>query len=260
MYNANYDMKQDTFINTLKNRNVIVVSPHPDDALLSTGMLLFKLKEHRNVTVVNCFTKAHRGPYTFSARKFLKDSGEYSDATYLYEERMKEDKRALSGLHVKIVNLGLEDALFRRKKQTGFSGAIIPELRHFYPTYRFHIMKSINPEDYALERLRSAFEKFRDKNPIVFAPYGIGNHVDHLLARKSCEEVFRNVILYSDFPYNARLKRYGEAQRGQNVYKLTNDFERKNMLLRLYSTQFPGLFPDGVVPFHEEVYFAGHTL
>jgi hypothetical protein len=177
------------------------------------------------------------------------------DATKLYDERCNEDSKALSNFKAKIVNLGLEDAIFRLKKTPSFLGKLLPEFAHVYPTYQWHVVKGISPQDHALTELADALKKVVTKDTVVFAPYAIGHHVDHQIVRKVCEQLFPQVVLYSDFPYNIRNSSYGKAGEGQEKYVLQTNTKQKNALIQLYATQMNGLFPEGTIPVHEEVYF-----
>ncbi len=237
--------------------SIVIISPHFDDAVLSCGMLMMALEGKVDVRVVNVFTTAHEGPYTLSAKKFLKDSNNESNANDLFEKRLKEDKKALSFIKVKeIKNLGISDALFRRKSQQQLFGKFVPELNHVYPTYRFHITSSVSNTDPAMDVLRTKLQSMKKENVVVLAPYGIGNHVDHQIVRKVCEEVFDNLILYSDFPYNVRTNNYGEDISEYRRYELNSNIDKKKKCIEMYTSQFIGLFPDGKVPDHKEVYFA----
>lgn len=253
--------KNSNLINTIleKKLAVVIVSPHQDDALLSCEALLDKLNGKAEITVVNAFTAAHKNSYTLSAKQFLKASG-YTDASALYKEREEEDKKALSNFQCKIINLGLEDALFRRMKRKSFLGKIIPEFDHIYPTYRWHIIKAIAQNDPAIHNLKKQLEQFKNKKNIIFAPYGIGNHADHKLVRKVCEELFNNIVLYSDFPYNVRSDDYGKPMLNTFLYELKPNIKQKDMLLKMYKTQFKGLFTARKIPEHKEVYFVSNTL
>ena len=168
---------------------------------------------------------------------------------------MNEDVKAQFSLGTRVVDLGLEDALFRRKKRKTFMGKFIPELDHVYPTYRWHILKKIAAKDPAIVDLKRKLKTFAHKRAIVFAPYGIGNHVDHMLTRNISKELFTNVIFYSDFPYNIRLNNYGKTALGVQVFKIEPDILKKSKMLKLYKTQFSGLFPNNTVPEHKEIYF-----
>jgi len=233
----------------------IIISPHCDDAILSCGELLLQLNKKTKVTIINVFTAAHGKPYTLSEKQFLKTSG-YTDAETLYKERQNEDKKVVSTFSVSIINLGLEDALFRRKKQKTFLGKFLPDFDHLYPTYRWHIIKKIEKNDYTILELKKKLKMFKNKNTLVFAPYGIGNHVDHVIARKVCEELFENLILYSDFPYNVNESIDNKRFNKEKIYTLQPDRNKKDKLIKGYITQFHGLFPTGTIPVHSEIYYS----
>jgi LmbE family N-acetylglucosaminyl deacetylase len=185
----------------------------------------------------------------------LKDSGGYSDATNLTDIRITEDKIVTTKLGLKVIDFGLTDALFRKKRQQNLLGKIIPEFDHVYPTYRWHITNKVDINDPEIDKLKEKLSKLNKNNVLVFVPYGIGNHVDHIITRKVCEEIFDNVILYSDFPYNVRLNNYGDTASGLQRFELNPDFKKKDRLIKLYKSQFVGLFPNGILPEHKEVYF-----
>ena len=252
-------MNQD-FINTiLKNKKkCIFISPHPDDAVLSCAALLNKLSGKTEVTIVTLFTKAHSGPYTLSAKNFLHASDE-KNADKLVEKRIKEDRAVLGKLAVKSIYLDLQDALFRLKPKKNLAGFFIPEFNHVYPTYRWHIIKKISSNDPAESQLLKLLKPILRKGSVIFAPYGIGGHVDHQIARKVSEKLSSDVILYSDFPYNSRENFYGEPSKKQTIVTLTPN-GIKNKLIKQYSSQFQGLFPYGKIPTHKEVYFLKNTI
>ena len=242
-----------------KKFHCVFVSPHEDDAILSCGTLLSKLSGKVDVTVVNVFTKAHKKPYTLAARKFLMFTG-YANAEELYEARRKEDKEAFSSLSVKITYLDLEDALFRKKEKKSFLGKLIPEFDHYYPTYQLHIVKNIVQTDPAPAALEKHLERFKDKKYLIFAPFGVGNHADHRIARLATEKVFDRYILYSDFPYNTRLHSVGTAFKNGEEFRIESNMELKDPLIKAYKTQFTGLFPNSIIPTHQEVYFSNQKL
>lgn len=238
--------------------HVIIISPHHDDALLSCEFLLSQLSGKTAITIVNIFTKAHSGPYTLSAKKFLTVSG-YTDANALYSQREKEDKKATSDFNVKLINFGFEDALFRRKGKKTALGNILAEFDHIYPTYRWHMLKGIAENDPAIAELEKLLATYKKKNTVVFAPYGVGSHIDHLLVRKVSEGLFDNLVLYSDFPYNVRANNYGETPSGFTRFSFTPDIQKKSQLIKIYKTQVKGLF-GGVIPDHNEVYFINKQM
>jgi hypothetical protein len=94
---------------------------------------------------------------------------------------------------------------------------------------------------------------------VIFAPLGIGRHVDHLITRRAAGELGRGirVVYYSDFPYSQSaapdprfVRRAGLVPhpwlpgRAENASRIAG-----------YRTQFPGLFRDGTVPTCPEIYW-----
>ena len=242
-----------------KNLHCIFISPHFDDAILSCGSLIAQLNGKVDITVINVFTKAHGNPYTLSAKKFLMDS-KYTDAEKLYEDRKREDAKAFSSFNVRIINLDLEDALFRQKEKKTFFGRYVAEFDHHYPTYQFHITKAISPDDSSLKRLEKRLETFNTSKYLVFAAYGIGNHADHQIVRLASESVLNRYILYSDFPYNVRMRSFGIGFKKGEEFRLDPDMEKKTRLIKTYETQFAGLFNKSTIPEHQEIYFSNQKL
>lgn len=239
-----------------KKLKSVFISPHFDDAILSCGGLMLELAGKTEMTVVNVFSKANAGPHTLSARRFLKFSGNHSSAQELYSARELEDKSALQELGVKVINLGLEDALFRRKDSKSIFGKVLPELNHVYPTYPLHIIRGANPNDPAFKQVKNKLKKLYKENSIIyFSPYGIGNHADHQVVSSVSRDLFKKLVLYSDFPYNIRLNDYGSDMDGFRKIELTPNQLEKIQLIKMYKTQFEGLFPNGEVKEHNEVYF-----
>ena len=94
---------------------------------------------------------------------------------------------------------------------------------------------------------------------VLFAPLGIGRHVDHLITRRAAQELGRPIpiVYYSDFPYSQTaapepgfIQRAGLAPhpwlsgRAENASRIAG-----------YRTQFAGLFGDGTVPTRPEIYW-----
>jgi len=250
-------MNKSAFIKILGSREIFIISPHQDDAMLSTGMLLDELVnkyKNKNITIINCFTNAHNGPYTLSAKQYLKYN-KFSNASLLAKSRELEDKDAFSDLNLKIINLGINEALFRKNGKSNLLTKIIPEINHIYPTYKWHILAKISKKDTALALLKKSLLKYKKRNALYLIPYGIGDHVDHKITRKVSEEVFDKTIIYSDFPYNIRLNYNGKPSIDQNTFSLNININDKIKRLKKYKTQFNNLFPGGIMPKHDEIFF-----
>lgn len=240
--------------NIKKNKTpVVFVSPHLDDAALSCGELMRTLSKFTKVTVINVFTTADNKSQTMSAKKALADS-QYATPVDLYKERVKEDKIALSSIKVAVKNLGYTEALWRKIKKPSVIqkhlSKLLPEFIHVYPTYKLHISKgiiSMHDNDLITE-ISANLKKNISPKAIVFAPFGVGNHVDHIVTRKAVEKVF-HPIYWIDQPYIERKK---VELPSYNTFPV-NDTSKKT-LVSFYKTQINLLFPNGDIPHLEELF------
>jgi hypothetical protein len=211
------------------------------------------------VTVVTVFSAAGAPPHTRAARTFLRQCGA-SDAATLFTERRREDVAVLDDLGVCHVHLGHPDALFRRRSDpSGLlrrAGRVLPELDHRYPTFRFDIdLGRVSRGDRALGEEITEQVAVHAQGAVVFAPLGVGRHVDHLLARKVGEHL--GAVLYADFPYTARDPE-GEAVAAGRMrpWAWTDDLPAKRSAIAGYRTQVDALFPGGEIPLRPETYYA----
>ncbi|MEK7571570.1 MAG: PIG-L family deacetylase [Patescibacteria group bacterium] len=236
------------------------ISPHFDDAVLSAGFTMHSLIDHNHVTVINVFTKADVAPYTLSAKKNLLTC-HYHDAVELFEEREKEDKRALHTVANRVLNLGFVDGLWRKKHSVNpfmrMLAKKLPELTAVYPTYRFHMLKKrISSEDAEMiEMIKKKLLNLIPKDAIVFAPLSVGNHIDHFIVCKVVEELFPSAIFWSDFPYNISAHAVPVSAE-RDVYEINPDQAVKRTLIGEYKTQLNGLFVNGKVPEHTEKFYS----
>lgn len=245
-------MNSTSFISSVINqkKTCLFFSPHFDDAILSCSEIIERLRKKTNVQIINIFTKASPGPYTISAKKFLRDSGRYLSAEKLFSDRSKEDAQIYKSLNIPVTNLGLTDALFRQSSHHLLE-KLIPELIHTYPTYRWHI-HSVNKNDKSINKLKKMLKRFDPDKYIAIVPLGIGNHVDHLITKQSCEKHFKHIYYYADFPYSVREKGKKTTAMKNRIEFKVNKSKKRNMLQQ-YQTQFLGLFPENKIPDHSEV-------
>ena len=234
---------------------VVAISPHLDDAVLSCGALLAQLAGQHRVTVATVFTAAAPRPWSLPARKQLRALGGV-DAEDFFAQRRAEDAEVLAGLGAAAVHLGFRDALFRR----GRRGPA-------YPVFRFDAARGrVASCDAGLAAEVSAEASARGgaiaragEGGVIFAPLGIGRHVDHLITRQAAGQLGgpARIVYYSDFPYSQRagpdprfVRRAGLVPhpwlrgRAENASRIAG-----------YRTQFAGLFRDGRVPTCPEVYW-----
>jgi hypothetical protein len=165
----------------------------------------------------------------------------------------------LDGLGLRHVHLGHPDALFRRRRDpSGLLrrvGRVLPELEHRYPTFRFDIglgRVSRGDEELRAQLVDEVAELAR--GAVVFAPLGVGRHVDHLLARAVGAHL--GAVLYGDFPYTVR-DPDAEAVAAAELrpWAWTDDLAARRPAIAGYRTQVDALFPDGEIPLRPETYY-----
>jgi hypothetical protein len=253
----------DTFLQSIirNKKTCYFISPHFDDAIFSAGALMRYLSKYTKIVVINIFTKGGKKPYTLSATTYLKQCN-YTDADKLFFDREKEDGIVLSSLTDKVINLGFVDALWRKKPEENIWTKLfsnIAELQMLYPTYRFHVTSGkVAKKD--VETIVQIKKKLSDVVPseqsVIFCPLGIGNHIDHVLARISCEKLFPEVIYWSDFPYNLNTAIDTSTL---HSFQFTRDIQEKEKFIKGYVSQYHAMFKDGLDLKPEVFYFNSNT-
>ena len=249
-----------------KRMPCVFISPHLDDAILSSGGLLLRLASKTETTVVTVFTEALLPPYTFSTRVNLKMCGGHKDARELFKLRREEDIAACKAIGARHVHLGFQDASFRKKENASIIsraiGKIFPEADHIYPTYRFNIIsgKISKNDKHTLMMLEKKLRLFKKKagNCIIFCPIGLGGHVDHIIVREVCRKVFPTVVFWEDYPYNLKTEsRHNSVQKTVlGPLDMSGLEEEKLRMIYFYKSQVEPMFPKGIDLMPENYYFA----
>jgi LmbE family N-acetylglucosaminyl deacetylase len=237
----------------------VFLSPHLDDAVLSCAALMRQMAVKAPVSVVTAFSEAASPPHTRAARAFLGQCGA-TGAASLFAERQREDVAVLDDLGIRHVHLGHPDALFRRRSDPSgllrHVGRVLPEVDHRYPTFRFDIAlgRVSRGDRQLLDEITTQVEDV-SADATVFAPVGVGRHVDHLLARAVGERL--GATLYADFPYTVRDPGAASAAaRERRPWAWTHGLAEKPAVIAGYRTQVDALFPGGEIPLQPETYYA----
>ena len=163
--------------------DIVVLSPHLDDAVLSLGgMISREVARGRTVEVWTCFTEGPALETIPAARRPLGD----------YATRCEEDRRALAILGAKHRWLNLRERIWRD-----------PPLRQDH--HIFHTPPGLDGFT-ALPELRAIARDLILGRSQVFAPLGVGHHHDHVevtlavLLEMLSERRFDRVHFYED-PY-----------------------------------------------------------
>ena len=168
--------------------DVVIFSPHLDDAVLSLGaMIRREVAAGRRVEVVSCFTA---GPPLDSIPAEQRVFGDYS-------MRRAEDERALAVLGASHRWLDLPERIWRQPP--------LPRTSTVFPTHVFRTPPRM--EDFSeLKSVRAAIAEILDSGATIYAPLAIGHHVDHVeVALAALREVlgrgaFERIQFYED-PY-----------------------------------------------------------
>ncbi|HUN54663.1 MAG TPA: PIG-L family deacetylase [Smithella sp.] len=226
----------------MKEELNLYLSPHYDDAILSCGGIIHaQRRANERVGVLTlCSGLPEPIPQSALALKYLAAWSKSGDGM---ASRRTENAAVLSKWGVLNWECGTPDAVFR----TG--GGIA------YYQNRADLFCGPHPEDiYSLlplweERLTQLAKE--EKNIILYAPLGVGGHVDHELARKFGERLGQSgwkVLFYEDYPYvELELNGVKAAQAKFKSYQWTSrtvpiDVQAKIDALRFYHTQIGNVF------------------
>lgn len=211
---------------------IAVLSPHLDDAVLSCWSVLTGIEE---VLVINIFTGV---PEAGAGARWWDRMTGAADSAQRMRERVEEDRAALALAGRTAQGLGLLDAQYRDNG---------------------------GPPD-----VEAAVSAALNRGCGVFAPAGIGEHVDHALVRDAALGLRRRgipVTLYADLPHaighgwpswvagasgvpevdaewERALREIGldAAPRGARVHRHDeHELARKIEALRAYATQFDAI-------------------
>jgi hypothetical protein len=257
----------DSILNRIieQKRPCYFVSPHFDDAIFSSSEAIEIVVGKVPVTVINVFTNISYPPYSISVKRYLAQCG-VSDATKLYKERQEEDSKVFKDIGVPVKNLGFVDSQWRKKQdKPSILGKFVPEIDCIYPIYKLHIISGkISKYDSALivslgDMLRNLIS---EPNAVVFCPVGVGNHVDHLIVRNVCKEMFSNTIYWCDHPYsldNTYTTNFTEGN-GLEGYSLPVNANRKKRDILKYESQVGAIFGKRGPNIVDETYYVSPKL
>jgi LmbE family N-acetylglucosaminyl deacetylase len=177
----------------------LYLQPHFDDAIFSCGgAIALQVGSGQQVLLVTIFGGAPPSGRALSpfASQLIQRDGLGSDAAEAVRNRQAEDLAAASRLGADVLWLEHPEALYR--------GAPA-----YYPDEQ-SLFGAVHPNDLALDgAIAETLSQMHDKAPlaVLYAPLGVGNHVDHQLVCSAADHLAQrkiNVKFFEDFPYVAR--------------------------------------------------------
>lgn len=229
----------------MSGADLLVLSPHLDDAALSCGGLIHaRVRSGAQVRVATPFAgDLPEGLGEFAKATLERMGLQPEDAS---ARRRKEDEVACRILGVELDHGDFTDAVARR----GADGAVLyggPEA----------LLQEPSEDDAPLVGELADWFRGLGHFEQILAPLGVGGHVDHRLVRRAAEEAFpEGLRYYEDFPYVIRKQGPGlDAVLGDRrgwrseVVKLgAADLKAKVRAIRAYRSQVSPLFGLGPIP------------
>ncbi|MDJ0757221.1 MAG: PIG-L family deacetylase [Ardenticatenaceae bacterium] len=175
---------------TIANFDLLILSPHLDDAILSCGgIIIERTRAGQRVLIVTVMAgDPPPGPVSSYAGSL---ESRWELVQQAAAARRAEDIRACRHVGADWDHWDIPDCIYRRHPQSGET---------FYNSDR-EIFGEIHPAEMAL--ITQLRQKMIDLPPAneVFVPLGIGHHVDHQLTRAAAEQWGIPLIYYEDYPY-----------------------------------------------------------
>lgn len=216
----------------------VYLSPHLDDAALSCGgQIAARTRAGQRVVVVTVFAADEPAEAPSDLVRGLHEA--FAVTRGVVAARRAEDEAACACLRCEGVRWAESEGIYRVQPPTGAA---------IYPTIEA-LFGAVSPLDDALTARLA--ERMGELPPAaeVFAPLGVGGHVDHLVVRAAAQRAFGGRLeYYEDYPYVQRplaLRRaigWGQGWRSRVAAFGAEDLEDKIRSIACYGSQVKPLF------------------
>ena len=218
----------------------IFLSPHFDDAVYSCGARIYTLTQQGHEVII--FTLMAGEPdFPIPDTPVLRDNHtrwQVGDNPII--ARKQEDTQASTILGATTRYLDLADCIYR-----------VDDGEALYPS-EDSLWKNIHPNDPAINRLDSLTFSEAD---ILYAPLGVGEHVDHLIVRdwawKLAQKHAVTVKFYLEYPYLRDTEKVEQAYSAfpTDLNRIKLPFSEKAMqkkiqAMRAYQSQIKSFWAD----------------
>ncbi len=221
----------------------VYLQPHFDDAALSCGgSIALQRATGQHILIVTVFggIPAEGVRPSSYAQQMQQRTGLGLDGAEAVRHRRAEDARAADALGADTLWLDYMDAIYRGSPA--------------YYQSEESLFGTVNAGDLHLdEQLAETFLSIHERAPqaAIYAPLGIGHHVDHQLCCSAADRLAQrklNVKFYEDFPYVAqqgsldgRQHELGMAMEPEGV-EVSGTMRLKEEAIGQYASQVPQLF------------------
>ena len=247
--------------NLNKKYDSIFFSPHLDDAVLSVGGFIDnEVKKRKKILIVTFFTAGNdslelqKDQIDFLQNSFSKKSEK------LFVKRKKEDIKATQFLQCDFFHFKYCDAFFRVNKT-----------QFLYPSYndlfsgKIHTLESV--EKNIQKDITTLLKQYSHEKTHLFAPLGVGAHVDHILISRIFQkraQKQKNISFWQDVPYRNHIssseKQISQIQEFPQIsfYTCTAENQkRKKKACSFYKSQIHSLEKNGLgdIDYKKETFF-----
>ena len=182
----------------LTRYNAIYLAPHLDDVALSCGGQLFQRTQTGQSVLVVTVTAGNPPDAAFSAYAQGQHAG-WQLVVDTVAQRRQEDVAACRLLGADWLHWDIPDCIYRRHPETG---------KTFYNSDEELFGMVASAEIPLIQILAQRMSQLPTAD-LVFAPLGLGDHVDHQLVRQAAEVAYqRRLRYYEDYPY---VQRHGKS-------------------------------------------------
>jgi LmbE family N-acetylglucosaminyl deacetylase len=193
--------------------NIVVVSPHRDDAAFSLSLAIEAwLERGHAVEVVNCFTRSEHAPFSDVSSVHANDRMTYVTAVRSKEDESWRKQFGAAAKRLSLKDLNVKDGPLRMH-------CALEELATV----------AVNPVDKAMAKIQKAMEGA----DAVVLPLALGGHVDHRTAREAAGAIAESAVacaFYEDLPYALELDAAAIPQAAGGVgAELTPVFARQEL-------------------------------
>jgi LmbE family N-acetylglucosaminyl deacetylase len=241
-----------------KATNIVFLSPHLDDAVLSCAQIILNLiSQGKKVSIVTVFTRSDPGIKSKFIKKYLKIC-KFRSSKSLFDKRRVEDIKVCERVGCKYVHLRYIDAAWRKKSNLTLIDRFFGKSESIYPLEKDIFSERISNNDTNLiEKITLSLKAICKNADLIFAPLAIGKHIDHVLVRSIAIHLNKTLYLWEDYPYNLNNSDIFEFPGKFKVkrFKITPNKKKKAELIRIYNSQLPVIFTDRLIKFPKETFY-----
>ncbi len=189
----------------------VYFSPHFDDVALSCGGLVWEQAQAGDNVVIWTVCSAEPPSQEFSPFA-LQLHSRWEAGQDAVAMRTQEDQSSCRRLGASPYYAGFLDCIYRRHPESG----------DFLYASEEALTGPLHPADHlSLASLRDELGATIQPDAILVSPLGIGNHVDHQLARQAAEGLGRQLWYYADYPYTEKYPQQVDSLEGAGwVYQV----------------------------------------